>query len=181
MVWVCCGLVYTNLQHTQTSSNSSTIVIAVTVCQIPDDVDRVVCADDDGWWYHPKHVEQFPDKINCVTLHLVGYILEYCSWSFIFSDVTSFQIVNSYVCWQLGIGYGVRILENGGWCSGPCIAEGSIGSRTAWQFCLTDMWTCEQVRMASPWSYTMWNLSSHIGVATDLTLLEYYALSLGKY
>ena len=26
---------------------------------------------------HPKHVEQFPDKINCVTLHLVGYILEY--------------------------------------------------------------------------------------------------------
>jgi hypothetical protein len=30
-----------------------------------------------GWKYHPKHVEQFPDKINCVTLHLVGYILEY--------------------------------------------------------------------------------------------------------
>ena len=28
------------------------------------------------WWYHPKHVEQFPDKINYVTLHLVGYILE---------------------------------------------------------------------------------------------------------
>jgi hypothetical protein len=27
--------------------------------------------------YHPKHVEQFPDKINCVALHLVGYILEY--------------------------------------------------------------------------------------------------------
>ena len=24
-----------------------------------------------------KHVEQFPDKINCVTFHLVGYILEY--------------------------------------------------------------------------------------------------------
>ena len=34
-------------------------------------------APDDEWWYHPKHVEQFPDKINCVTLHLVGYILEY--------------------------------------------------------------------------------------------------------
>jgi len=27
-------------------------------------------------WYHPKHVEQFPDKINRVTLHLVGHILE---------------------------------------------------------------------------------------------------------
>jgi hypothetical protein len=31
------------------------------------------------WRYRPKHVlvQQFPDKINCVTLHLVGYILEY--------------------------------------------------------------------------------------------------------
>jgi hypothetical protein len=37
----------------------------------------VVYIPDDGWWYHPKHVKQFPDKINCVTLHLVGYILEY--------------------------------------------------------------------------------------------------------
>ena len=44
---------------------------------MPDAVDTVVCAPDDGWRYHPKHVEQFPDKINCVTLHLVGYILEY--------------------------------------------------------------------------------------------------------
>jgi len=23
-------------------------------------VDTVVCAPDDKWWYHPKHVEQFP-------------------------------------------------------------------------------------------------------------------------
>jgi hypothetical protein len=23
--------------------------------------DTDVCAPDDGWWYHPKHVEQFPD------------------------------------------------------------------------------------------------------------------------
>jgi len=52
--------------------------VAVTVWQIPDAVDTVVCAPDDGWRYHPKHLEQFPDKINCVTLHLVGYILE-CS------------------------------------------------------------------------------------------------------
>ena len=44
---------------------------------MPDAVDTFVCAPDDGWWYHPEHVEQFPDKINCVTLHLVGYILEY--------------------------------------------------------------------------------------------------------
>jgi len=36
-----------------------------------------VCAPDDGWRYHRKHVEQFPDKISFVTLHLVGYILKY--------------------------------------------------------------------------------------------------------
>ena len=42
--------------------------------QIPDAVDTVVCAPDYGWRYHPKHVEQFPDIINCVTLRLVGYI-----------------------------------------------------------------------------------------------------------
>jgi hypothetical protein len=35
--------------------------IAVTVWQIPGAVDTVVCAPDDEWKYHPKHVEQFPD------------------------------------------------------------------------------------------------------------------------
>jgi hypothetical protein len=44
---------------------------------IPDAVDTFVCVSDNGWWYHPKHVEQFSDKINCVTLHLVGYIYIY--------------------------------------------------------------------------------------------------------
>ena len=51
--------------------------VAVTVWQIPDAVDTAFCAPGDGWWFHPKHVEQFPDKINRVTLHLVGHILEY--------------------------------------------------------------------------------------------------------
>jgi len=40
-------------------------------------VDTVVRAPDDGWRNYPKHVEQFPDKINCVTSHLVGYMLKY--------------------------------------------------------------------------------------------------------
>jgi hypothetical protein len=31
---------------------------------IPDAVDRVVYAPDDGWKYHPKHAEQFPDINN---------------------------------------------------------------------------------------------------------------------
>ena len=33
--------------------------LAVTVWQVPDTVNTVVCAPDDGWRYHPKHVEQF--------------------------------------------------------------------------------------------------------------------------
>jgi hypothetical protein len=53
------------------------LLLVATVRQIPDAVNRVVCAPNDGWWYHPKYVGQFPDKINCVTLHLFGYILEY--------------------------------------------------------------------------------------------------------
>jgi hypothetical protein len=28
---------------------------------LPDAVDTVVCAPDDGWSYHPKHVVQFTD------------------------------------------------------------------------------------------------------------------------
>ena len=34
---------------------------SVTVWQVPDAVDTVVCAPDGGWKYHTKHVEQFPD------------------------------------------------------------------------------------------------------------------------
>ena len=45
--------------------------------QVPDAVGTVVCAPNDGWRYHPKHAEQISDKINCVALHLAGYILEY--------------------------------------------------------------------------------------------------------
>ena len=47
--------------------------VAVTVWQIPDPVDTVVCVPDDGRGTTRKHVEQFPDKINRVMLHLVGY------------------------------------------------------------------------------------------------------------
>jgi hypothetical protein len=35
--------------------------VAVTVLQIPDAADTVVCGPNDGWKYHPKDVEQFPD------------------------------------------------------------------------------------------------------------------------
>ena len=48
--------------------------VAVTVWQIPDAVHTVVFAPDDGWRYHLKHVEQFPDINKLSKLHLVGYI-----------------------------------------------------------------------------------------------------------
>ena len=35
--------------------------VAVMVWQVPDAVDTVIWAPDDGWGYHPKHVEQFPE------------------------------------------------------------------------------------------------------------------------
>jgi hypothetical protein len=65
-------------QHTQTSSNSSTIAADSSDGVTNNRRCRYRCMRS-WWWekYHPKHVEQFPDKINCVTLHLVGYILEY--------------------------------------------------------------------------------------------------------
>jgi hypothetical protein len=34
------------------------------------------------WYLLPIHLEQFPDKINCVKLHFVGYILEKLSLNF---------------------------------------------------------------------------------------------------
>jgi len=59
---------------------------------MPEAVDTVVYAPDDGWRYHPKHVEQFPDKIKCVTLHLIGYILE---MQFVFTN-TSLEGQSTY-------------------------------------------------------------------------------------
>jgi hypothetical protein len=43
---------------------------------VPNAVDKVVYTPEDGWWYHPKHAEKLPEKINCVKLHLFGYMLE---------------------------------------------------------------------------------------------------------
>jgi len=62
----CCGRVGTALQwkswnFTAVPTLSQERQVAVTVWQILDAVDTDVSARDDGWRYHPKHVEQFPD------------------------------------------------------------------------------------------------------------------------
>jgi hypothetical protein len=49
-------------QHTQTGSNSSTIAADSSNGVTNTRCCRYSCsASDDGWKYHPKHVEQFPD------------------------------------------------------------------------------------------------------------------------
>jgi len=48
--------------------------------QIPDAVDTVVCAPDDGWRYHPKHVEQFPDINKLCNVPCWIYIGIYSGW-----------------------------------------------------------------------------------------------------
>ena len=69
-------------QHTQTGSNFST-----TAADSSNGVTKtrryntVVCAPDDGWKYHPKHVEQFPDinklfnVASCWIYEYIGILL----------------------------------------------------------------------------------------------------------
>ena len=35
---------------------------------LPDAVDTVICAPDDGWRDHPKYVGQFTDKVKCMVV-----------------------------------------------------------------------------------------------------------------
>jgi len=58
LVWVCSAVHSTlkpipNLPRWQQ--------VAATMWQMPDAVDTVACSPDDGWVYHPQHVQQFPD------------------------------------------------------------------------------------------------------------------------
>ena len=48
-----------------------------------------VCAPDDGWRYHPKHVEQCPD-INklCKVVCIYIYIYIYIYWNMLTSGLT---------------------------------------------------------------------------------------------
>ena len=51
---------------------------------MPDAVITVICAPDDGWSYHPKHVERavYRNIINCIESHLVGQLLTSSTQSF---------------------------------------------------------------------------------------------------
>ena len=47
--------------YLQPSSEAHITASTVTVSWMPDTVDSVIWAPDDGWKYHPKHVEKFID------------------------------------------------------------------------------------------------------------------------
>jgi hypothetical protein len=84
-VWVCCGW------RTPPTAHSNQFQLFV--WQIPDAVDTVVCAPDDGWRYHTKHVEQFPD-INklCKVASCLICILQYIIYWIAFHLAQNFQI-----------------------------------------------------------------------------------------
>jgi hypothetical protein len=55
-----------------------------------DAVDTIVCALDDGWRYHPKHVEQFPDINKLFTVA--------SSWIYIGIMVVSYKEMANTRC-----------------------------------------------------------------------------------
>ena len=59
--------------------------------QVSDTVDTVACAPNDGWIYHPKHVEQFPD-INKLC---------YVASCWIYSYIGICFLNNSYFHWAI--------------------------------------------------------------------------------
>ena len=69
--WI--SLFFVTYAKTLPTAYSKHFVVLLTLQMIQVQLCWVVCL------LTPKHVEQFPGKINCVTLHLVGYtsILEY--------------------------------------------------------------------------------------------------------
>jgi len=94
----CFGWFLQHTQHTQIGLNSPTTATGSNNgWLVPDAVDTVICVPDDGWRNHPKHVQQFTDKLCIVA----------CCWAF--SDILSaFSFYEprkgSYVlCWAQSV------------------------------------------------------------------------------
>ena len=78
----------------RSAKNRDSGQVAVTVWQIPDVVNTVVCDPDDGWRYHPKHLEQFPD-INKLCKFASCWIYIGIYWRF--TDPWMLNLIN-YSC-----------------------------------------------------------------------------------
>ena len=85
---------YTTSCNTRTSHNTIRSVpthspwwqVAVTVWLVPDVVDTVVRAPDDGWRYHPKHVEQFTDTNKLCIVASCWTVTDYVKISLVFFE-----------------------------------------------------------------------------------------------
>jgi hypothetical protein len=89
-------------QHTQTGSNSSTIAAGRSNgVTNRDAVDTVVCASDDGWKYHPKYAEQFPN-INKVCNVVSCWIYTYIGIYLGYTDPQTLNLSYNTSKWQMG-------------------------------------------------------------------------------
>jgi hypothetical protein len=61
---------------TAVSVQSRSRQVAVTVSIMPDTVDTVIRAPEDGWRYHPKHVGQFADIKKLYTVASCWIIID---------------------------------------------------------------------------------------------------------
>ena len=76
--------------HTTVSSASGTCQTVTATCHSNGLTDTVVHAPDDGWRYHPKHVEQFPEIKK---LHNVA-----SCWMYIYQNIKYYYILCN--CWS---------------------------------------------------------------------------------
>jgi hypothetical protein len=82
LIWVCRAN-HSTLKPVPTAPTSNNSVKNTSCC-----IYSCLCS----WWWVMvplEHVKQFPGKINCVTLHLVGYISEY-SYNIFFFTMLAF-------------------------------------------------------------------------------------------
>jgi hypothetical protein len=92
---------------------------AVTVLQMPDGVDTVTWAPDNGWRYNPKHVEQFADINKLYIVASCWTIIDIYSWwrdhwTWNSSYDTCYWIQWFY--WSVGTGF-LHITRVIGWIS----------------------------------------------------------------
>jgi len=71
------GITERDWMGTAVAIQSRSRQVAVTVSIMPDIVNTVILDLDDGWRYHPKHVEQFADINKLYSVAYFGQLLTY--------------------------------------------------------------------------------------------------------
>jgi len=93
--------------HTLTADSSSGVTNTI-CCRYS------LCAPDDGWKYHPKHVEQFPD-INKLCNVASCWIYIYIYWNILKMHVPiNIKSPNNTSKWQMGFNCAFKGLKLAG-------------------------------------------------------------------